>query len=206
MQVLPLGLWLDLLGTFVFGLSGGMLAVRRELDVFGITVLAVAAALAGGMLRDIALGATPPAAFADGCYLVAALGSALCAFFGHRLIARLNKPVMILDAIGLGLFAVSGCGKALSFGLDPLPAVVLGILTAVGGGTVRDVLVAEVPRVLREEVYALAALLGALVVVLGAALDLNEGWTAAAGVAAAAAFRIVSVWRGWQAPRAPRSR
>jgi uncharacterized membrane protein YeiH len=205
MDVLPLGLWLDLLGTFVFGVSGAMLAVRRRLDAFGITVLAVAAGLSGGMIRDLALGATPPAAFQDTRYLVAAIGSALCVFFGHRLIARLSKPVMVLDALGLGLFAVSGCRKALSFGLDPLAAIILGVLTAVGGGALRDLLVSEVPRVLREEVYALAALIGAVLVVIGAALGVHDAWTAAVGVGAAFLIRIVSVWRGWHAPRAPGS-
>lgn len=205
MDVLPLGLWLDLLGTFVFGLSGATLAVRRRLDVFGLGVLAVAAALAGGMLRDVALGATPPAAFADPRYLYAALASAVCVFFGHRLIERVRKPVMVLDALGLGLFAVSGCRKALFFGLDPLPAVLLGILTAVGGGALRDILVAETPRVLREEVYALAALAGAAIVAAGASLGTPPAVTAAVGVAAAVVIRIVSVWRGWSAPRAPGS-
>jgi len=203
MEVLPLGLWLDLLGTFAFGLSGAMLAVRRNLDVFGIAVLAASVALFGGVVRDVILGATPPAALQDTRYLMAALGAALCVFFGHGVIARLSKPVMMLDALGLGLFAVSGCSKALLYDLDPVPAILLGIVTAVGGGALRDLLVAEVPRVLREEVYALAALLGALVVVLGHAWGIHEGWTAAAGVCLAALFRIVSVWRGWHAPRAP---
>ncbi len=205
MDVLPLGLWLDLLGTFVFGLSGAMLAVRRRLDLFGVAVLAVAAALAGGILRDLALGDAPPAALRDVRYLSAALGSAACVIFGHRLIARLDKPVMVLDALGLGLFAVSGCRKALQFGLDPLAAIILGILTAVGGGALRDLLVAETPRVLREEVYALAALVGAAMVAGGWALELPTGWTAAAGVTATALIRIVSVRRGWRAPRAPGS-
>jgi uncharacterized membrane protein YeiH len=205
MDVLPLGLWLDLLGTFVFGLSGAMLAVRHRLDAFGVAVLAVAAALAGGMLRDTALGAVPPAAFEDTRYLLAAIASAVCTFFGHRLIARLDKPVMVLDALGLGLFAVIGCRKALLFGLDPLPAITLGVLTAIGGGALRDLLAGEVPRVLREEVYALAALVAAVLVAAGAALGLPDSWTAAVGVAAAFLIRVVSVWRGWHAPRAPGS-
>lgn len=205
MDALPLGLWLDLLGTFVFGISGAMLAVRRRLDVFGIAVLAVAAGLAGGMIRDIALGSTPPAALADPRYLFAALGAAACAFFGHRTLARLNKPVMALDALGLGLFAVSGCRKALALGLDPLPAILLGILTAVGGGALRDLLVTETPRVLREEVYALAAMIGAVMVVAGQSFGLPDLWTSVAAVATTVVVRLVSVRRGWQAPRAPGS-
>ncbi|GAA6147987.1 trimeric intracellular cation channel family protein [Pseudooceanicola nitratireducens] len=195
--------WLDLLGTFVFGLSGAMLAVRRDLDVFGIAVLAVAAALSGGMIRDMALGATPVAALGTSHTLLAAFAAALCVFFFHRLIEKLSKPVMVLDAIGLGLFAVSGARKALDFGLDPLPAVVLGVLTAVGGGAVRDLLVAETPRVLREEVYALAALLGAVIVVAGAWLGADPLAVLILGAALAAFVRILSVLRGWQAPKAP---
>lgn len=205
MDVLPLAFWLDLLGTFVFGISGALVAVRRSLDIFGIAVLSVAAGLAGGMIRDMLLGATPPTALQDPRYLLAALAAGGCVFLGHRLLERLNKPVMVLDALGLGVFAVSGCQKSLLFGLDPLPAILLGVLTAVGGGATRDLLVVEVPRVLREEVYALAAMVGAVIVVAGAALGFPETWTAVAGVAAAFAVRVISVWRGWRAPRAPGS-
>ncbi len=205
MEILPLGLWLDLIGTFVFGISGALLAVRRGLDLFGIAVLSVAAGLAGGMIRDMLLGATPPTALEDPRYLLTALVAAAAAFFGHRLLERLSKPVMVLDALGLGLFAVSGCRKALLFGLDPLPAILLGVLTAVGGGAVRDLLVVETPRVLSGEIYALAAMVGAAIVVAGAALGLSESWTAGVGAAAAFAIRGISVWRGWRAPRAPGS-
>ena len=205
MTSLGLGIALDLLGTFVFGLSGGMLAVRRELDVFGVLVLAVAAGLAGGLIRDVLIDAEPPAALEDTWLLLAALAAGGTTFFGHRLIERFTKPVMLLDALGLGLFAVSGCKKALLFGLDPLPAVILGILTGVGGGVLRDLLVTEVPRVLREEVYALAALLGASVFASGLVLDLPEVGVATAAVASTFAVRVVSVWRGWRAPRAPGS-
>ena len=175
----PIGLTLDLMGTFVFGISGAMLAVRRGLDVFGIAVLAVAAALAGGMIRDMLLGAEPAAALVQPLYLWAALASALVVFFAHHFLERLANPVMLLDALGLGLFAVAGCRKALQFELEPLPAILLGILTAVGGGVVRDVLVTEIPRVLREEHVLPVAVL------------------TACGV------RVLSVRRGWQAPKAP---
>lgn len=194
---------LDLLGIFVFGLSGGILAVRRQLDIFGVLVLASAAALAGGVARDLLIGATPPAAVQDGRLVLVALAAGLTAFFLHRTIERLNRPVMVLDAIGLGLFAVVGCAKALAFGINPLIATLLGVLTAVGGGVVRDLLVTEVPRVLREEIYALAALVGAGIVALGAAFELPPGPVAVTGAVCATVLRIVSVQRGWRAPRAP---
>ena len=205
MTVTALALWLDLIGIFVFGISGAMLAVRRGLDAFGIAVLALAASLAGGLLRDVALGATPPAALADSRYLIAALASAAFTFFLHRQIERMTRPVMVLDALGLGLFAVAGCQKALAFGLQPLPAILLGVLTAVGGGVVRDILVTETPRILREEVYALAALIGATMIWFADSQGFDPLWSAIVSVLTVFAIRVVSVWRGWRAPKAPGS-
>ena len=194
---------LDLLGTFVFGLSGGTLAVRKGLDLFGVLALAVAAALAGGMVRDMLLGATPAAALADQRYLLTAVGAGLAVFLLHPQIARLGKPVMVFDALGLGLFAVTGCRKAMDFGLEPAACILLGVLTAAGGGVARDLLVAEVPRVLREEIYALAALLGAGIVVAGSAFGMAEWAVNLTGVLAVFAVRVVSVMLGWGAPRSP---
>ncbi|QOL83201.1 trimeric intracellular cation channel family protein [Pseudooceanicola spongiae] len=193
---------MDLLGTFVFGLSGAMLAVRRDLDLFGILVLSLVAATAGGALRDMLIGATPAAFLSDQRYFVAALLAGVVVFFGHAQIEKLTRPVMVLDALGLGLFAVTGAQKALAYDLGPMGAIWIGVLTACGGGALRDVLVAEVPRVLCEEIYALAALLGALIVVLGHGAGWPAGLTAVCGAALASAWRIVSVYRGWQVPRA----
>lgn len=194
---------LDLAGTFVFALSGATLAVRKQLDLFGILVLAIMVGVAGGVLRDVLLGDVPPAALKDTGFLLAAMAAGVGAFFFGPLILRLNRPVMLLDALGLGLFAVAGCQKALAFGLSPFAAVLLGVLTAVGGGMVRDVLVAEIPRVLREDIYAVAALLGAGAFVLGLELQLPEPATAGFAIALTFLVRVLSVWRGWQAPRAP---
>ena len=196
-------LWMDLVGIFIFGLTGGTLAVRHRLDVFGVLVLAMACALAGGVLRDLLIGAVPPATFRDERYLWSALASGVVAFFAHHWIERLSRPVMVLDALGLGIFAVAGCQKALAYGLAPLPAALLAVITGIGGGVVRDVLVSEVPRVLREEIYAVAALLAAIIVIAGSRLDLPDAPVAAAAVAAAFVLRLVSVWRNWSAPRAP---
>jgi len=196
-------LWMDLVGIFIFGLTGGTLAVRHKLDIFGVLVLAMACALAGGVVRDLMIGAVPPATFRDERYLWSALLSGVVAFFGHRWIERVSRPVMVLDAAGLGIFAVAGCQKALAYGLAPLPAALLAVVTAIGGGMLRDVLVSEVPRVLREEIYAVAALLAAVVVIAGTRLGLPELPVAVAGALAAFVLRLVSVWRNWSAPRAP---
>lgn len=198
--------FLDLLGTFVFGLSGAVLAVRRELDLVGVATLAVVTALAGGMMRDVLLGATPPASLRNPVYLWIALGAAACGFFLHRWIEVVSKPVMLIDAMGLGLFAVTGCRKALSMGLDPLPAILLGTLSAVGGGVVRDVLITETPRVLREEIYALAALLGAALVAAGEALEMSRPLVSVAAVVFTFALRVGSMRKARQAPRAPGGR
>lgn len=196
-------LWMDLIGIFIFGLTGGTLAVRHRLDIFGVLVLAMVCALAGGVLRDLMLGAVPPATFRDDRYLWSALASGVVAFVAHPVIEKVSRPVMVLDAAGLGIFAVAGCQKALAYGLAPLPAALLAIVTAIGGGVLRDVLVNEIPRVLREEIYAVAALLAAVVVVVGARLGLPDLPVAVAGALSAFALRVVSVWRNWSAPRAP---
>lgn len=205
METAPILPILDTIGIFVFGLTGGTLAVRRELDLFGVITLAMVTALAGGVGRDILLDTGPPAALVNVHYLWSALASGLAAFFFHRPIERLGKPVMVLDALGLGLFAVAGCRKALDLGLAPLPAILLGVMTAVGGGMTRDVLVGEIPRVLREDIYASAALLAALIVTIGDALDIPRVPVAIVGIAAAFALRMTSQALGWRAPRAPGS-
>ena len=153
---------LNLAGTFVFGLSGGLAAVRAQLDLFGVVVLAAVVGLAGGITRDVLIG-TPPATFRDWRYLAAAAAAGMVCFFAGRMLERAERSVMVFDALGLGLFAVTGATKALQFGLGPVQAVLLGAITGVGGGMLRDVLLREVPTVLREGLYAVPALLGAAV-------------------------------------------
>lgn len=199
---------LDLVGTFAFAISGATAGVRRRLDLFGVLVLAFAAATAGGIARDALIGATPPAALADWRYLVVSILAGLATFYFHERVERLNHPVQLFDAVGLGLFAVSGAAKALEYGLGPTGAVLLGMLSGIGGGIARDVLVAEVPNVLRREFYAVAALLGAICVVVG---DLF-GWpavpTAVAGATLCFVLRFLAIRRNWQLPLAgpPRDR
>jgi len=156
---------LDLGGTFAFALSGAMAGIRRHLDVFGVLVLSFAAASFGGILRDLLIGAVPPAALIDWRYLAIAVAAGLIAFFWSSLIEKLRNPVGVLDAMGLAFFAVAGTEKALTFGLSPVMAALLGMLTGIGGGVARDVLLAEVPAVLRSDLYAVAALAGAAIVV-----------------------------------------
>ncbi|RYZ69828.1 MAG: trimeric intracellular cation channel family protein, partial [Lysobacteraceae bacterium] len=155
---------LDLIGTFVFALSGATLAVRRRLDLFGVLVVSFAAATAGGISRDVLIGATPVAALSDWRYPAISLAAGAITFFWAPLIERLQYPVRMFDAMGLALFAVAGTQKALAFGLTPPMAAAMGMLTGIGGGIARDILLARVPLVLQAELYAVAALAGAAVV------------------------------------------
>ena len=190
----------DLSGTFVFALSGATAAVKHRLDLFGVLVLSFAAGNSGGIARDVMIGAVPPAAISDWRYVAVSVFAGLITFFWYRIIDRLSSPVLVFDAAGLALFAVSGAGKALAFHAGPVAATLLGMLTGIGGGMVRDVLVREIPTVLRTELYAVAALIGAAAVVIGRMLDVPSG--AAAGVGAVLCFglRFMAIRRGWQLP------
>ena len=195
---------LDLLGVFVFGLSGGLRAVERRFDVFGVVVLALAAALGGGLLRDVLLGDVPPAALRDDRYLVAAVLAGVVVFLGARLVERLSGAVRLFDAAGLGLFVVAGTGKALDAGLGALPSVVIGCVAGIGGGVLRDLLAGVVPIVLRREVYAVPALLGATVVVVADGTGVRGPAVAVGAASLVFVVRMAGVWRDWHAPVAPR--
>ena len=191
---------LDFIGTFVFAISGALVAVRHRLDLFGVLVLSFAAATAGGIARDVLLGATPPASLVDWRYFAVASLAGLLTFYRHAQVERMRNPVQLFDAIGLGLFAVLGANKALAFGVGPVGAVMLGMLTGIGGGIARDVLVAQVPNVLRRELYAVAALAGALVVVAGHALRWPAAPVAVAGASLCFALRWLANRRGRRLP------
>lgn len=191
---------LDFLGTFAFAISGAVVAVRHRLDLFGVLVLAFAAATAGGILRDLLLGALPPGSLVDWRYFAVSTAAGLLTFYRHAQVERLRNPVQLFDAVGLGLFAVLGANKALAAGLGPVGAVMLGILSGIGGGIARDILVAQIPSVLRRELYAVAAFAGALVVVIGHALQWPAAPVAVAGAVLCFVLRWVAIRRGWQLP------
>ena len=200
----PLFLALDLAGTFAFALNGALTALRiARLDVVGVLTLGMITALGGGIIRDVLIDSLPPATFSDWRYLAVAASGSLIAFgFGGRL-DRLAGPIVAMDAAGLSLFAVSGATKALELGAGPVQAVILGAVTAVGGGTMRDVLIGRVPFVLRSELYAIPALLGALVVVIVAQTDGFEVAAAVSGAALCFAVRMLGVRYDLHAPRPP---
>lgn len=200
----PLLLALDLTGTFVFGLNGALTAVRAaRLDVVGVVSLGMMTALGGGVIRDVLIGAIPPATFRDWRYFALAAGGGLIAFALSRRLDRLETPITVLDAIGLSVFAVMGASKAVEFGLGSAPAALLGVVTAVGGGTIRDALVLQVPTVLRSDLYAIPALAAAAITVVSIRLGVY-GVPAAVGAAAVCfVIRMLGVRLGLNAPGPP---
>jgi uncharacterized membrane protein YeiH len=191
---------LDLLGTFVFALSGAVAGVGRRLDLFGVLVLAFATANTGGIARDLLIGAVPPAAISDWRFLAVSLLAGGVTFYAFGVIDRLKSPMLMFDGAGLALFAVSGTEKALSFGLHPIMAALLGMLTGIGGGIARDIVLAEIPVVLRTDLYAVAALAGAAVVVIGDLLHLASTPVTIAGALCCFGLRLGALRHGWRLP------
>ena len=191
---------LDLVGIFVFATSGALVAVRREFDVFGVLVLAGTTGLGGGFLRDVLIDATPPAALADWRYLLVPVAAGLVTFAYHPAVGRLERVVNIFDAAGLGLFCVTGALKAVEYGLGPVPAALMGMVTGIGGGMARDLLAGRVPVVFSSELYATPALVGATWAVLLAGHGHPEWLVAIPGVVACVGLRLLALRRNWRAP------
>lgn len=195
---------LDLIGIFVFAISGALLAVRKNFDIFGIAVLAEVTALGGGLFRDLVIGAVPPAAFTDLGYFITPLFAAVLVFFLHPHVERIQAGVNVFDAAGLGLFCVVGTTKAYDYGLGLTASACLGLATAVGGGVLRDVLANEVPSLLRwdRDLYAVPAIVGATLTVLCLRLDVLNAVTSTVAVVTAFVLRLLAMRYHWRAPRA----
>ncbi|MEZ5123291.1 MAG: TRIC cation channel family protein [Solirubrobacterales bacterium] len=198
-------LTLNIAGTAVFALSGGLAAVRARLDLFGVVVLAAVVGLAGGITRDLLIG-TPPATFRDWRYLAAVGAAGLASYFAAPALERIRRSVLIFDAFGLGLFCVTGATKALDFGLGPVQAIILGAITGIGGGILRDVLLRDVPTVLRHELYAIPALLGAGVLVAAQEAGSDSPTFPLLGVVVCVAVRLIGLRYGVNVPVAPSTR
>ena len=195
---------LDLAGTFVFALDGALVALRvARLDIVGAITLGMVTAIGGGIIRDLLIGAVPPATFSDWRYLTVATAGGLIAFLLGSRLERLSKPITVLDAAGLSLFAVTGASKSLAFGLGAGQAIILGAITAVGGGTLRDVLVRQVPAVLQSGLYAIPALIGAAITVATTRADVFGPITAVTAAATCFLLRMAGVRYDLNAPRPP---
>jgi len=191
---------IDLGATFVFAISGATQGVRHRLDLFGVLVVACASAVAGGVARDLLIDVVPPVAVADWRYLTVAAAAGLLGFVASGQIARLKMPVLLFDAAGLSLFAVSGTQKALEHGLEPAMAAVLGLVTCIGGEVTRDLLTLQLPTVLRSELYAVSALAGAGSIALAYWLGLPHRPAILFGAALCFFLRLMALYRGWHLP------
>ena len=192
---------LNLVGIFVFAISGAVSGIKRKTDIVGVLMLSFAAAACGGIVRDILIGDVPPENISTWEPLVVSLTAGLLTFFFFPVVDRLNNPVLVFDAFGLGLFTVTGTSKALAFGIMPVWAVLLGMVTGVGGGMLRDMLVARVPIIMRGEIYATAALAGGAIVVLGTYIPgLPPEAHMLAGAAVCTGIRLLALRFGWQLP------
>jgi uncharacterized membrane protein YeiH len=192
----------DLAGTFVFGFQGALAALAAHLDLFGVLVLSFSTAVGGGVIRDMLMGALPPSALRGWSYPSTALAAGIIVFVLGRYLPVPHQLLQTLDAGGLALFAVAGTEKALDARIHPLSAVLLGTITAVGGGTIRDVLLNHVPAILRVDMYATAALLGAIVLVIVRRLGLAPTPAAILGGVACFVLRMLGLWLHWQLPGA----
>ena len=196
-----LNIFFDLAGTFAFAISGAVAAKQRGLDLFGICALAFTVACGGGIIRDLCIGAVPPAGLTNWQYLVAAITAAGLTVGLYPVVQRLYRPVLLFDAVGLSLFAVTGAQKALAYGHNGEVAVLLGITTAVGGGVLRDILLNRIPVILEKEIYASAALIGAVTVVLGNYLKWLPGdWVSVIALSLCFSLRILALRYHWNLP------
>ncbi|TAM99209.1 MAG: trimeric intracellular cation channel family protein [Chitinophagaceae bacterium] len=192
--------FIDLAGTFAFAISGAVAARDKGLDVFGVLVVSFTVACGGGIIRDVCIGAIPPAGLSDWRYLLVSVIAAIIAMGLSPLMKLLDRPVILFDALGLSLFAVSGAEKALSFGHNNEVAILLGMITAVGGGVIRDIFLNRIPVIFEKEIYASAALLGAVVVVAGHSWGIPNGWVSPAGFIICLVIRLLALKYHWKLP------
>jgi uncharacterized membrane protein YeiH len=195
-------LLVDLMGVCVFAVEGAMAGIRAELDLLGVLVISFATALGGGMIRDVLIGAIPPNSVRDWRYPATAFIGGGAVFCFYQFFQEIPSGLMIaLDAAGLALCAIAGAGKAIEFGINPMLSILMGAVTGVGGGTIRDILLNRVPGVLQSDVYAAAALAGALVVVAGLKLKIPRWVVMTSGAVVCFVLRMVAVWRHWNLPK-----
>ena len=194
---------LDLAGAVVAAQEGAGAAIASHLDFFGVLVIAFVAALGGGIARDVLIGQAPPRALRDWRYPAIALVAGAAVFGFDRWVEEIPQAALItLDAAALGLLAVAGAEKSLDQGLSWLAAILVGAVTGIGGGVMRDMLLDKIPAVLTRDVYATAALAGATIMIVARRLGLPNVWAAILGASCCFALRMVAYSLGWQLPRA----
>ncbi len=201
MVEIPLLYILDLIGTAAFAASGAWLGVRRHMDLFGVLVLGMVTAVGGGTLRDLLLGDTPTFSLQNETYLYVAIVASLIVFLNRKRFNLVEKPLLYLDAVGLGLFVVIGTTKALDFKLGYLGAVLMGVMTGTAGGVMRDVLANQIPLILRREIYASACLAGGVLLVVLESFDVARPIAALLAAASVITIRLLAISYNWSLPK-----
>jgi uncharacterized membrane protein YeiH len=191
----------ELVGVAAFAASGALVGVSKRLDLFGVCVVGFVTALGGGVMRDLLLGIHPPAAFTNPAAAATSAGVSLLIFWFHPIVRRRRREILILDAVGMGLFASSGAAIALDREAGAAATVVIGMLTAAGGAVLRDMLVNEVPLLFRRDLYAIPALVGSLLVVVLVKMRGDVDSAVVVGTVVATSTRLTAMWRGWSLPR-----
>ncbi len=192
---------LDLFGTFIFGLSGAFRAVKYELDILGVLVLSIVTGVGGGLMRDALIGATPAASISDERYLIVTIMAGLLVFFNASKLARQWRKIIVSDALGLGVFTAIGVSKGLAFGLGPVGAVIMGVITATGGGVIRDILVKEMPGVLISDFYATASIIGGITFIVVQKCGGNEMMQVWITVLVTTVLRLLAIHFGLSLPK-----
>jgi uncharacterized membrane protein YeiH len=192
----------DLLGTFAFAISGAVAGVRKNFDLYGIIVLALVTAVGGGTIRDVLVGRIPPFIFKDINYFLISIAAALITFFFHKYVEKTYKLLLIMDAIGLGVFTVIGISVGLQYNIGYFGAVVMGVMTGTFGGMIRDVLQKEVPLVLQKEIYASACIIGGIIFVVFDILKINNVLNVVISGVAVFLIRFVAIQKNWHLPKA----
>ncbi|MFC7448266.1 trimeric intracellular cation channel family protein [Rhodococcus daqingensis] len=191
---------LELVGVVAFAASGALVGVSKRLDIFGVCLLGVFTAIGGGVIRDVLLDIHPPTSLNTWPNFTTALVTSLVVFFLHSAVSRLRREILVLDAVGMGLFASSGAAIALTAGASGQAACLIGATTAIGGGVLRDVLVNELPLLLHRDLYAVPALIGSTVVVACSGFGLASNVGLVVGTVSASTIRLLALWRHWNLP------
>lgn len=186
----------DFIGTFVFAISGMLVAIDKKFDLFGVIILGIVTAIGGGTLRDILIGSTPVSWMQNETYFFIILSALPLCYFFNDFIHSLRKGIFLFDTVGIGLFTILGIDKTLEVGLSPTIAITMGIVSAVFGGVIRDVLSNEVPLIFRKEIYAFACLFGAIMY-LGTKMIFPEWMAMITSILSVIVIRIISIKRHW---------
>lgn len=192
---------LDLLGTVAFAISGALAGVRKDMDLYGISVLSLVTAVGGGTLRDVLVGRIPPFIFVDYNYILLSLLSAILVFFFYRKVERGMKTLLIMDALGLGVFTVIGVKIGIDFQIGFIGSIFMGVMTGTVGGMIRDILQGEIPLVLKKEVYASASLLGGVIYYLLSFVVNYETFNIAFSIIVVFTIRVLAIFKNWNLPK-----